>query len=268
MHFHFSSDGYLLLDVISTSNYLPVTRGCGHCLLSKLRSFIPTTFHWKVFTIRSSKEAHCKLSKNFTQSLRANFSQRGSNVLHTPERMNQHTSFRPYCVDFEGIYATDLHESMQWFSRLIRSCNIEVLKYCCLLLQTSHSWLEARILQRRSPALDVIFVTPPSCAPTFNRERNLHRQQREPLTLNARRPIGVCLVHRLLCFSTSRSLLSHALSLSLSAFAVHSSLWATWCPLCGCKLLPFAASTCYVTALSPFLFACRACLRKKLCCVA
>jgi hypothetical protein len=78
--------------------------------------------------MRSSKEGTANCRKT-SQSLRANFSQGGSNVIHTPESMNQHTSFRPYCVDFEGIYAMNPHESMQWFSRLIRSCNIEVLLF-------------------------------------------------------------------------------------------------------------------------------------------
>lgn len=63
------------------------------------------------------------------------------------------------------------------------------------------------------------------------------------------------------------SLSSLARPLSLLAFAVHSSLWAAWCPLCGCKPLPFAASTWYVTSLSPFLSTCRACLLKNLCCL-
>jgi hypothetical protein len=50
------------------------------------------------------KRKHCKLSKNFTK-FKSKLLPRGSNVLHTPESMNQYTSFRPYCVDFEGIYA-------------------------------------------------------------------------------------------------------------------------------------------------------------------
>jgi len=82
IYFQFYPDGYLLLDVISTSNHLPVTRGCSDCLLSTQRSFIPTSYHWKVFTMRSSKEGTANCRKT-SQSLRANFSQGVQCTPHT-----------------------------------------------------------------------------------------------------------------------------------------------------------------------------------------